>query len=137
MLNRTVSRAESTAAVLAQDFPHARIEAGHLSPEVFARVAPGARLVIVCTAGDAAPRIARLDPGLLPSDATWVDINYWMADPPHQDSCRERDMRFLTGHGMLGHQAALAFELFTGHPVQPADVLAILSPGAGPGASEG
>ena len=78
----------------------------------------------------AAPRVAALDPDVLAKGATWVDINYWMVEPPHQRRCAELGHRFLTGHGMLGHQAAIAFELFTGHPVRPADVLAILAPDA-------
>jgi shikimate dehydrogenase len=130
LLNRTVSRAHQAAEVLTRGFPDAHIEPGPLDPRTFDRLAEGAALVVNCTAGDAAPRIAALRPDVLGPASTWVDINYWMDDPPHRNRCADLGHRFLTGHGMLGHQAALAFELFTGHPVQPDAVLAILAPEA-------
>jgi shikimate 5-dehydrogenase len=82
----------------------------------------GADLVINCTAGPAAPAVAAMDPGILGSGATWVDANYWMEDPPLQALCAHLGVEFHTGHSMLMHQGALSFELFTGHPVDAAQI---------------
>jgi shikimate 5-dehydrogenase len=53
-----------------------------------------------------------------------------MAEPPQQRRCAELDLRYCTGHSMLIHQGALAFELFTGYPVSPAEIRRFLEPGS-------
>ncbi len=112
ILNRTVARAEAAASALPGS-----VAAGSLDPEGFVKAASGAQLVINCAAGPAAERIAALDPRVLADGACWVDINYWMANPPLRAECAAAGVRFHEGIGMLAHQGALAFELFTGHPV--------------------
>ncbi|RME23861.1 MAG: hypothetical protein D6798_12595, partial [Deltaproteobacteria bacterium] len=122
ILNRTLSRAITAVRALEGRFSHADLDAGPLTPSAFAEVARGADIVVNCTAGGAAPTIASLDPSVVSRDGVWVDVNYWMADPPLRARCAELGLRFETGLGMLVHQGALAFELFTGHPVE-AEVL--------------
>lgn len=121
ILNRTLARAEAAAASLAGD-----VSAGPLSPAGFEAAAAGASLVINCTSGPASGLIGSLDPGLLGPSSTWVDINYWMPDPPLRAACGAAGVRFIEGMGMLAHQGALAFELFTGHPVSGAEILETL-----------
>ena len=104
----------------------AALDAGSLTAETFARVAAGAGLVVNCTAGGGVEMIASLDPAVLAPDATWVDVNYWMPEPPQQARCKELGLSFHTGHAMLIHQGALSFELFTGHPVTADDIRAFL-----------
>jgi shikimate dehydrogenase len=119
MLNRTLSRAEAAAAALP-----GQVQPGTLDPAGFARAAQGAQLVVNCTSGPAEPLIAQLDPTVLSAGASWVDINYWMHSPPQTEACQQAGVRFHTGHGMLAHQGALAFELFTGIPVTGAQIRA-------------
>jgi shikimate 5-dehydrogenase len=49
-----------------------------------------------------------------------------MANPPHQAWFENQPATFLTGHGMLLHQGALSFELFTGYPVTAAEIRSFL-----------
>lgn len=126
LLNRTLSRAEAAVAALSRRFGHVPLEAAPLTAAAFAEFAPQAELVVHCTAAGGAERVSALDPSTLPRTATWVDVNYWMPDPPQQAACAALGLRFHTGLGMLVHQAALAFELFTGNPVEAEDLERIL-----------
>jgi shikimate dehydrogenase len=122
MLNRSPKRAERAIEALGEVSSSASLSTGILNPEEFARLGAGAQLVVNCTAGPAAPTIARMDPGVLGPDAVWVDANYWMEEPPLQALCAHIGVQFHTGHSMLMHQGALAFELFTGHPVEASEI---------------
>jgi shikimate 5-dehydrogenase len=82
--------------------------------------------VVNCTSGPAAEAVAGLNPSLLRGGSSWVDINYWMADPPGREACLKAGVRFHDGLGMLAHQGALAFELFTGYPVTGSEIRAVL-----------
>lgn len=127
LLNRTKARAVEAARALRAFFPAADIQAGTLDATNFAAVARGANLVVNCTSGQANATIAGFDPAMLAEDASWVDINYWMAEPPLATRCADNGVRFHTGLGMLAHQGALAFELFTGYPVTGAEIRAFLA----------
>lgn len=54
------------------------------------------------------------DTGVLTSDHVVVDLVYWPAETPLLESAAERGARVVGGVGMLVHQAALAFEQWTG-----------------------
>jgi shikimate dehydrogenase len=137
ILNRTLSRAHLAVTALERRFGHVDLRAGPLSAAAFADVAPQADLVVNCTAGDGARVVATLDPHALRPGATWVDVNYWMDEPPLRQACRDHGVSFHTGLGMLVHQAALAFELFTGHPVEAPVLEEILRRPASVGALRG
>lgn len=107
LLNRTRARAEAAAEAVG-------CAAGDLSPAGFRAAAGGAGLVVNCTAGAAAPAVRALPVAALPDDAVWVDANYWMPDPPAQAACRDRGLRFQTGHAMLLHQGVRAWRRWTG-----------------------
>ncbi len=113
VLNRSRGRAEEVAASLGASTP-ARVVAGALTPEDFAAVAPRAQLVVNCTAGGASEAVAALPDRALAADVIWCDLNYWMETPPVVGRHRARGGRVVTGFGMLLHQAALAFTLWTG-----------------------
>ncbi|MES2638915.1 MAG: shikimate dehydrogenase [Myxococcota bacterium] len=113
LLNRTEARAESACTSLAAAYPITRFTPGPLTSEAFDAVATGAELVINCTSGDATPAVAALDIRGLPRGAVWTDANYWMADPPQLVACAARGVRIQRGIGMLMHQGALSFALFT------------------------
>lgn len=126
LLNRTLSRAIRAVGALQRRFGHVDLEARPLTEVAFADAAAQADLVVNCTAGGGADVIAGLDPTALRPGSTWVDVNYWMHGPPLQAACVEHGLHFHTGLGMLVHQGALAFELFTGHPVEAPVLEAII-----------
>lgn len=104
-LNRSEDRAEDAARRLASHCPATAFRAGPLA-------VPDVDLVVNATSGGARAAVEALP--LPDSDLLWVDLNYWMTDPPHLAALAARGNRVLDGHPMLWHQAALAFERFTG-----------------------
>lgn len=126
LLNRTLSRAEAAAESLQGVHPACQFKAGPLHPEQFARWAPTAGLVVNALGGGAADAVNALPIAHLGSRAIWADINYWMTKPPQIQNCQARGLSTSTGLGMLVHQGALSFELFTGHPVEVSLLYAIL-----------
>lgn len=118
--NRTVARAEQSAQHLAGFHPACDFHAAPLTD-------PGpVDLVVNCLGGGAEAAVAALSLDALPPTAIWCDINYWMAEPPQVAAAAARGLRVSTGLGMLIHQGALSFELFTGYPVAPARIRAFL-----------
>lgn len=116
-LNRTTSRVVSAAREM--DLP-IEILPGELGD--LTEACADADLVVNATSGPAANAIAALSIEGLPRHAAWVDLNYWMSDPPQVQEASARGLRVQTGERMLLHQAALAFELFTGR--RPTSALA-------------
>ncbi|MBW2255513.1 MAG: shikimate dehydrogenase [Deltaproteobacteria bacterium] len=118
-LNRTASRARAAVTRIAPFHAEVHFEFDRLVPEVFSQRAPGVDLVVNATSGGARDLVDLLDVRALPTTATWCDLNYWMDAPPAFSACRDRGVRTQGGLDMLVHQAALAFELFTGRRVAP------------------
>ncbi len=108
LLNRTPARARELAAQLA---PSLSLTVGML--EQLPAHARRATLVVNALAGPGACAIRGLAAPLTPG-ATWIDLNYWMDDPPHLDALRARGCRVGDGLRMLVVQGAEAFALFTG-----------------------
>ncbi len=130
ILNRSQNRAAKMLDKLAASSPGAILSHADLSAEAFAQAAKSTHLVVNCTAGGARTTIASFDPGTLGAGARWMDINYWDTEPPGEAACRESGVVFQTGHSMLAHQAAHAFEIFTGRQIDGALLLNIIQ-GAG------
>ncbi|MED5370977.1 MAG: shikimate dehydrogenase [Myxococcota bacterium] len=124
LCNRTRSRAEQACEHLRSFHPSVRFVAAPLS------ALEPSELVVNCLGGGAESTVQALDLSPLPNHAIWCDINYWMDQPPKLAECAARGLRTSDGLGMLIHQGALSFELFTGHPVDPARIRAFLSKGA-------
>ena len=125
-LNRTKSRAQAAVDTLSHSYPAADLSIAPLDKNAFGRAATGAGLLVNCTSGPAAQTVAEFEPHLLSETASWVDINYWMKQPPCEEKVVECGRRFHNGLGMLAHQGALAFELFTGHPATGAELRSFL-----------
>ena len=126
ILNRTLKHGHSAVDALSGRYRHSVLSADQLNSVAFAHHAQAAGLVVNCTSAGAESIIEAFDSSVLPSTAVWVDANYWMKHPPQLQRCADLGLRFATGHGMLAHQGALAFELFTGHPVEAAEIESIL-----------
>lgn len=112
LLNRSPTRAEAAARRIAGVAP------GPLTPDAFANAAADADLVVHCTAGRG-EAIHRLDPHGF-GGHTWVDVNYWAAEPPHRGALQARGVTFHDGRGMLAFQGAAALSLWTGRPIDGA-----------------
>ena len=125
VLNRSVSRATRLTEQLASE--GTAVRADGLTARAFRSLAPSADLVINATSGRGDRVVTTLDVDALRPDAVWVDLNYWQPDPPARSRCHARGLRFQTGHAMLVHQAALAFEHFTGRSPDAAATLADLA----------
>ncbi len=112
------SRSPARAADAAELTPTAR-------PATLAEVAD-ADLIInaspVGMAGGPAPDGIPLDPELLHDGHTVVDIVYQPRITPLLAAAAARGARAVDGVGMLVHQAALAFERWTGEPA-PVDAM--------------
>jgi shikimate dehydrogenase len=129
LYNRTVPRAEAAAAALAHAFPGTRFGVASLDAASWSARAGGHDLVVNCTAGGGAVAVEGLDVCPLPPLTVWTDANYWMADPPRFAACARRGLRIQRGIGMLMHQGALSYELFTGIPVDADAIRGVLDIG--------
>jgi shikimate dehydrogenase len=112
---------------LAPRFPGVRFTSAPLSAEAF-----GARpwsLVVNCLSGAGVPAVLGFPVAHLAAGAVWTDANYWMADPPLFAACAARGVRIQRGIGMLMHQGARSFELFTGHAVTADTIRGVLDIG--------
>jgi shikimate dehydrogenase len=112
---------------LAPRFDRTQFAAQPLTPEAFAS-RPWS-LVVNCLSGGGVDAVAALDVGGLAKGAVWTDANYWMADPPALVACAGRGVRIQRGIGMLMHQGALSFELFTGVSVDADTIRGVLDIG--------
>jgi shikimate dehydrogenase len=129
LLNRTVARAEHACAALAPSFPGCAWRALALDAPSFRSAAADADLVVNCTSGEAAPLVGTLDVSALAPGSVWTDVNYWMSDPPRLVACVGRGIRIQRGIGMLIHQGALSFRLFTGVEVDGDTIRGVLDIG--------
>ena len=117
ILNRTPRRAAALARHLSAAFPRARIDFGPLTPERAGEAFEGADLLVNATAvgmGGTAHRglpLARLARRAIVSD-----IVYRPARTPLLEQAARRGLRTQGGLGMLLHQGAEAFSLWTGRP---------------------
>ena len=127
--NRTLERAEAACAALEAAFPSCRFAAAPLSAEAFRAASTGVDLVVNCTSGGATAAVAAFDVGGLRPGSVWTDANYWMADPPQLVACAGRGVRIQRGIGMLVHQGAESFHLFTGVLVDGDTVRGVLDLG--------
>jgi len=89
-----------------------------VSPSAVGAVDPAAFSVVVnatplgMSGGDALP----VDPASLHADQAIVDLVYHPADTPLLTAARAQGAVAVNGLGMLLHQAARSFTLWTGHP---------------------
>ena len=127
--NRTMARAESACSALGGAFPGVRFQSAPLAAGAFRLYSPSFDIVVNCTSGGAVETVAGFDVRGLRAGALWTDVNYWMPDPPQLVACAGRGVRIQRGIGMLVHQGAESFRLFTGVPVDGDTVRGVLDLG--------
>jgi shikimate dehydrogenase len=117
LVNRTTEKAEALAAEIKERFPSLHVMAGYPHREV--------DLVINATSlglnpGDPLP--IDLDRFPLVDTNAVYDMIYRPAESPFLARAREAEVRAVNGLGMLLHQGAKAFEIWTGQPA-PIEVM--------------
>lgn len=127
LFNRTLSRAEAAVERLAARFPGVRVVAAPLGASSFA-TRPFS-IVVNCLSGEGADAARALDVRHLVAGSVWTDANYWMSDPPQLAACAARGLRIQRGIGMLMHQGALSFGLFSGVAVDADTIRGVLDIG--------
>jgi shikimate dehydrogenase len=116
LANRTPRRAEDLAALLKQKIPHADINIVAMGESSLAAQLPDTDIVVNATSIGMYPH----DPMLLPSAALSpqhlvCDIVYRPLDTPLLRAAQRQGARTIDGLGMLLHQGAKAFEIWTEH----------------------
>jgi shikimate dehydrogenase len=110
VINRSPAPAED-AARLAGAVGRVGPPAAVADADIVVNATPLGMGVVVSTAG--VPEPLPLDPGLLGTGQVVVDLVYHPAVTPLLEAARARGLRTVNGLGMLIHQAAHAFRLWT------------------------
>ena len=126
LLNRTPERAQWACERLARHYPQVRFQALALEVETFKVATASADLIVNCLPEAAASWVDGLPLEQVRHHSIWCDLNYWMSQQPAASQCRERGIQVVGGMGMFAHQAALSFQLFTGHNITPTRILSLL-----------
>lgn len=127
LFNRSPDRAKLACQQLAERTGRSVFLPEILENDAFARASADAALVANCLGGDSVAVVEALPIAQLGPGTVWIDTNYWRERPPKLAACAARGLRSSTGLGMLMHQGALSFELFTGHPIDVDELREILS----------
>jgi shikimate dehydrogenase len=119
------NRDDERATRLAQDLHPAPVRPMRLDEDLLTRELPRAGLLVNATslgwhAGETPIGLPRLD--LLPAGAVVADLTY--RDTDLLLAAQARGLKTVDGLGMLVHQGARAFELWTGSPAPVATMLA-------------
>lgn len=119
-INRTPARAEAVAERARAAWPDRAFAGRPWTPEAIQDALGGADLVVVAVSGPGVDAVRALDVGAVRRGVLWTDMNYWLPAPPLQEALAGRGVVPIDGRAMLVHQAARAFEHFTGRGVDPA-----------------
>jgi shikimate dehydrogenase len=127
LANRTLTRVEDLAAFLKQNFPHADISVVTMGESFLAAQLPDTDMVVNATSIGMHPH----DPLFLPSTALSpqhlvCDIVYRPLQTPLLRAAERQGARTVDGLGMLLHQGAKAFEIWTGYAFPLASIRARL-----------
>jgi len=119
LLNRTVERAEALASALRERLPKAALSTGPLTPEEIERHLPVDLIINATTLGmwpqvETSPWPARLP---FPKSAFCYDLVYTPRETHFMHQARSVGAQAASGLGMLVHQGAESFALWTG--IQP------------------
>ncbi|MBI3076528.1 MAG: shikimate dehydrogenase [Deltaproteobacteria bacterium] len=117
LLNRTPSRAQALAEAVARQFPGVAVEVRPLRGPGRAQALAGADLLVNATpAGMAHEPPLDLPLEALPDSCLVCDLVYTPPETPLLRAARDRGLRTCDGLGMLVHQGALSFGIWTKQP---------------------
>jgi shikimate dehydrogenase len=116
LVNRDPGKLQAGAARLSRAYPGrtSRLRPIQLGDPRLATVLAAADLLVGAIPADAGIP-AELDLGLLGRGAVVADLGYVPVLPPLLGAAQARGHRVWNGLGMLVHQGALSFSLWTGH----------------------
>jgi shikimate dehydrogenase len=123
ILNRHPSRAERIARALSPRYPAASISAGELEPAGMVKAFHGADLIVQCTSLGLSKAWKDFPEGGIEKNSRFADIVYRRGGTPLVRRLRMRGISAVDGLGMLAHQAARSFFLWTGRRVHAREFL--------------
>ncbi len=117
VINRTVERAAALVDDLAEVFPASSLNFEPLNSETLAALQGQVDLVVNSTSigmlpqSDASPWLAEV---AIPTGAVFYDIVYYPVQTLFLRQAQEAGQKTVNGLGMVVHQGAVAFEIWTG-----------------------
>jgi shikimate dehydrogenase len=125
ILNRHPLRAEEIARALSPRFPAVSFSAGELKPVRMMREFNGADLIVQCTSLGLSAEWKNFPEGAIEKTSRFADIVYRKGGIPLVRRLRKRGIPAVDGLGMLAHQAARSFFLWTGKRVPAGEFLSL------------
>jgi shikimate dehydrogenase len=125
ILNRTPARAAEIARTLSPRFPAAHIAAGKLEPVDMMKEFAGADLIVQCTSLGLAGEWKYFPVSSIEKTSFFADIVYRKGGTSLVRRLKKRGVPAIDGLGMLAHQAARSFFLWTGKRVPGGEFLSI------------
>jgi shikimate dehydrogenase len=125
ILNRNPERAAEIARVLSPRFPWARITAGMLDPIDMTKEFVSANLIVQCTSLGLAGEWENFPVSSIEKNSFFADIVYRQGGTSLVRRLKKRGVPAIDGLGMLAHQAARSFYLWTGKKVPGGEFLSI------------
>lgn len=115
VVNRTLSRAEDLCQLIRQHFPSQHVEALALESDLSSAFETG-ELVVNATSVGMAPNVEEtpISPDLIKKSHFIYDLIYQPRETLLLKVARKKGAQVLNGLGMLLHQAAASFEIWTG-----------------------
>jgi shikimate dehydrogenase len=123
ILNRHPARAAEIVRVLSPRFPWATITAGELDPAGMMKEFPGADLIVQCTSLGLTGEWKNFPEGSIEKSSCFADIVYRKGGTTLVRRLKKRGIKAVDGLGMLAHQAARSFFIWTGRKVPAVDFL--------------
>jgi shikimate dehydrogenase len=117
ILNRHPSRATEIVRLLSPRFPEASISAGELNPAGMMEEFPGTDLIVQCTSLGLSGEWKNFPEGSIEKSSCFADIVYRKGGTTLVRRLRKRGIKAVDGLGMLAHQAARSFFIWTGRKV--------------------
>jgi shikimate dehydrogenase len=114
ILNRHPSRAEAIVRTLSPRFPGASMSAGELQPARMKKEFREANLIVQCTSLGLSGAWKNFPEEGIEKTSRFADIVYRKGGTPLVRRLKKRGIPAIDGLGMLAHQAARSFFLWTG-----------------------
>ena len=125
ILNRTPSRAEGIASALSPWFPGTNISVGKLETPVMLEEFRGADLIVQCTSLGLSGKWENFPVEMVEKTTRFADIVYRQGGTELVRRLKKRGISAIDGFGMLAHQAARSFYIWTGKRIPGGEFLSV------------